>query len=341
MPASSSHRRLFDVELEPVSGSRFQPTGFPDIGPALFDRPVRENGAAVWRQALIVESAQSMANRLEDVGWDRPGEQPSPTLRGLPYVRVVAADDGRYLTSSRTEAHRIGSAFVKDSTLKGKSMVEVVKERLGLYDDTPLAPHNIATEVFRLDPLCLIHGVFLADKRWPGQPKIARAVTSFIEAIDVRPAISGGVKRDEVRHAIGEGQAGSAEGYGFVPFHRTEYTAARIVAFFSLDLAQIASYGLDEPADQLLEAIALWQIRSLLSSGLRLRTACDLAPVADAILDREGQELPGIAELDARVRQLVVDSRKSLGDAAPLEVVWAAPKKGKKKSEPDESESDS
>lgn len=340
MPVANAYRRLFDVELEPISGSRFQPTGFPDIGPALFDRPVRENGSIVWRQALIVESSQSMANRFEDAGWDRPSQQPSPTLQGLPYVRVVAAEGGRYLTSSRTEAHRIGSAFVKDSKLDGKPMFEVIKERLGLSDDTPLAPRDIAGELFKMDPLCLLHGVFLADSRWPGQPKIARALTSFIEAIDVRPAVSGGVKRDEVRHSIASGAAGSAEGYGFVPFHRTEYTAEKIVAFFSLDLAQIAAYGLEEPAGQLLEAIALWQIRSLLDSGLRLRTACDLAPVSDAILARDGQALPGIVELDARVRKLVADCRELLGDGAPLDVAWTAPKKGRK-NEPDQSESDS
>lgn len=340
MPGASRYRRLFDVALEPLSGSRFQPTGFPDIGPALFDLPVSENGTVTWKQALIVESAQSMANRFEEVGWDRPAEQPVATLKGLPYVRVLAADDGRYLTSSRTEAHRIASAFVKDSTLDGRPMKELIRERLGLRDDTPLAPRDIAGEIFKLDPLCLVHGVFLADKLWPGQPRIARALTSFIEATDVRPAISGGVKRDEVRHAIESGAAGSAEGYGFVPFHRTEYTAERITAFFSLDLAQIAAYGLDKCASELLEAVALWQIQSCLDSGLRLRTACDLAPTQDTILDRNGEELPPITELEERISKLMADCGPIFGDGLPLEVAWSPPKKAKK-GQTTEPESDS
>ena len=36
--------------------------------------------------------------------------------------------------------------------------------------------------VFDLDPLSLVHGVFFARKKWPSQPKIARAVTTFIDA---------------------------------------------------------------------------------------------------------------------------------------------------------------
>lgn len=62
-----SSRELFDVELMPAAGSRFQPTGFPDIGAAVFQRPSGESG---WVDCLLVESAQSMANRLEAVAWD-------------------------------------------------------------------------------------------------------------------------------------------------------------------------------------------------------------------------------------------------------------------------------
>lgn len=328
MVRTTSHRQLIDVELEPVAGSRFQPTGFPDLGPALFQRPVRSHAEVTWADALILESAQSMANRLEDAGWDRASQQPVPTLRGLPYVRVVAADDGRHITSSRTEAHRLASAFIKDSTLDGQDMKVVIRDRLALRHDTPLAPRDIARAVFALDPLCLVHGVFFAEsaKVWPGQPKIPRAVTGFIEALDVRPAQSGGVKRDDVRHQLGE-SGGTAEGYGFVPYHRTEYTAAEIIASFSIDLAQIASYGLEPPAGSLLESIARWEIRALLDSGLRLRTACDLAPVTREIVDRDGASLAPLEELDGEVRRLIGECRGLIGDGQPLEVVWSGGKK--------------
>ncbi|MGH9109332.1 MAG: type I-G CRISPR-associated RAMP protein Csb1/Cas7g, partial [Acidimicrobiales bacterium] len=266
------NRELLRVPMQPVAGSRFQPTGFPDIGAALFDRPIGEDG---WQRCLVLESAQSMANRLEAVAWDDGGDRPVPAFSGLPYVRVVDGQ-GSYLTSSRTEAHRLAAAFVKDATLEGIGMRDVIRERLGLRDDTPLSPRDIAAAVFALDPMCLVHGVFFAepDKVWPGQPKIPRAVTAFVEARDVREAISGGVKRDEVRHSTKD-TGGASEGYGSVPFHRTEYVAREIEAFFVLDLDQLASYGLVDPAAELLATAARWEIRSLLDRGFRPRTACD------------------------------------------------------------------
>lgn len=313
----TSARMLFDVPLEPVIGSRFQPTGFPDIGAATFARPTADGGAV---DCLLVESAQSMANRLEAVGWDPGGHAPVEALAGLPYVRVVADDDERFLTSSRLEAHRLASAFVKDSRLDGVDMVDVLKERLGLRDDTPIPASDVAAAVFALDPLSLIHGVFFADNRWPGQPKIARAVTAFVEAEHVMRADSGGVKRDHVRHGIGEG-GGTAEGYGSVPFHRTEWTASSITASFCLDRNQLLRYGLGDDASRLLEAIALWEIRTLLDSGLRLRTACDFVPIDADILDRSGATLPSADELTAQIATGVAANAAFLGE--PLVVRWA------------------
>ena len=286
-------RLLLDVALEPAIGSRFQPTGFPDLNHAEFTRP---NGS----RCLLVESAQSMANRLESAGWLPETQEPHPAFDGLPYVRVVAESDGRMLTSSRLEAHRLASAFVKDSKLAGTSMVDVIKQRLGLRDDTPLSQRDIAAAVFALDPLCLVHGVFFADKSWPGQPKISRALTAFIEAENVLPAHSGGVKRDAVRHALGDG-GGTAEGYGSVPFHRTEWTAEYITASFSLDRRQIAGYGLGDAASELLEAIALWEIREVLEDGLRLRTACDLGDVEFAFGPLDRLEREKLAVFDGEV----------------------------------------
>lgn len=323
------HRQLFEVELEPLGGSRFQPAGFPDIGAATFDRPVRDaDGQLTWVDALLVESTQSMANFLEATAWDPAEERPVRTFDGLPYVRVVAGDDGRYLTSSRTEAHRLASAFVKDAAIGGVGMREVIRERLGLRDDTPVPPREIAGAVFALDPFCLIHGVFFAEpaKVWPGQPKVARALSSFVEAVDVKPANSGGVKRDQVRHARSE-TGGSAEGYGSIPFHRTEWTAGRIVASFCLDRAQIACYGLGEEAGALLEAVARWEVASLLAGGFRPRTACDLVPVSSAVTDQAGESLPSPADLGAEIRRLIPACVDLLGDGQAIEAVWRDPER--------------
>ena len=327
----SRARILLDVPLRPVIGSRFQPTGFPDIGAAEFDRPVVDaNGVHQgWARALLVESAQSMANRLEATTWQAESNSPDPVLGGLPYLRVVGAD-GSYLTSSRTEAHRLASAFVKDSTLDGVGMIDEIKARLGLYDDTPISLSQIAAAVFQLDPLCLVHGVFFADSKWPGQPKIARSLTGFVEAVDVHRADSGGVKKDHVRHSLSEGSGGTSEGYGSVPFHRTEWTAAEIVASFAVDRRQIESYGLGPAATSLLESIARWEIRALLESGLRLRTACDLEPIDEHLVDRDGMDIASLDDLVRSIREGVAACRDMLGTGDPIEVVWNGGKKAKK-----------
>ena len=322
----SSKRLLIRADLQPVNGDRFQPTGFPDIGNATYERFQPDgSGDGDWVDCILVESAQSMANRLEATGWDDLAEAPVSVFDGLPYVRVVRKD-GEYVTSSRTEAHRLSSAFIKDANLGNVNMKEVIKQRLNLGDDRPLAPREIASAIFALDPLCLIHGVFFAEsaKVWPGQPKITRALTGAIDAIDVRRAESGGVKRDHVRHSIGD-TGGSAEGYGSIPFHRTEWTARQISATFSLDRVQLRSYGLSDAATELLDAIAQWEIRSLLDSPLRLRTACDLEVVDDL-----GSGLRSLNELETAIRAGVKACAGELGSGEPLEVTWEPAKKGPK-----------
>lgn len=313
-------RRLYDVPLEVVQGSRFQPTGFPDIGPAEFERPTA-NGSR--QSALLVESTQSMANRLEAQGWDVGRDQPVEALDGLPHVRVTADDDGRYLTSSRTEPHRLASAWIKNSVLDGKPMKDVIRERLDLRADTPLSAQGIATALMKLDPLCLVHGVFFAEDKdvWPGQPKVSRAITGFVEAADVSSVTSGGVKRDHVQHRNTPGR-GAKEGYGSVPFHRVEYTAASITAYFAIDLQQLRGYGLGDTATTLLDTVAQWEIASLLENGLRLRTACDLMPRENEVRGRAGELLPPAEELANQVRQLIDQCGDLLGDGAPIDVQW-------------------
>ncbi|MDE0267693.1 MAG: type I-U CRISPR-associated RAMP protein Csb1/Cas7u [Acidimicrobiaceae bacterium] len=323
-----SKREMYTIELKAVPSERFQPTGFPDLGAAKFEKPVGTEGK--WVDAILVESVQSMANRFEAVGWNEANREPVSTLSGLPWVKVVADDGDRYLTSSRTEAHRLASAFIKDSkTVAGEDMLTKIKELLDLTDDTPLDMNHYARTIFALDPLCLIHGVFFADGKWPGQPKTPRALTGFIEATDVREVYSGGVKRDDVRHSISEGARGAAEGYGSVPYPRSEYTARSIALYVSIDVKQIETYGLSPEATQLLLAIARWEVRSLLENGLRLRTACEFEP-----LNETGTiGLADTETLASEIRGLIDGGLPELADSdePPLIVRWVS-KKNKKKS---------
>lgn len=286
-------RTVIRATLIPIAGSLIQPTGFPDLGPAEFgDRQ------------LLVESAQSMANWLEGTTWDIARQEQAAELGPVPYVRVVNPD-GEFLTSSRLEAHRLASAYIMDGTVGGVGGREWLAGQLGLVKGKPLDYRAVARTCFRLDPVSLVHGVFFAQQKWPWQPKISRAVTSFIEASDVKPAVSGGVKRDSV---INEAEKGStARGYGSVPHHRVEYTAGVITAYFTVDHAQFQSYGLPEPGTALLEALADFEIATLLDRGLRLRTRCDLV-----VKDIEGTK-PDAAEAAQRIAKFAADCADALG----------------------------
>jgi CRISPR-associated protein Csb1 len=308
---NTPHRTVLTVRLQPLVGSRFQPTGFPDLGAAEF--------GPAGKRVLLVESAQSMANRLEATTWDDARGDQVEALAGLPYVRIVDGD-GEFLSASRLEAHRLASAYIMDGTVEGKAGRTWLAEALGLADGRPLDHRAVARACFRLDPVTLVHGVFFAQKAWPWQPKIARAVTSFIEAEAISPAVSGGVKRDGVTNVVAEGR-GTAEGYGTVPHHRVEYTAGQITGYFAIDHDQLRSYGLSEPATALLEALIDFEIGTLLDGGLRLRTACDLV-----VTDVDGQR-PDTAEAAARIGKLVGECADQLGPVT--EVRWTGRKAAK------------
>jgi CRISPR-associated protein Csb1 len=252
-----------------------------------------------------------MANWLEATTWDAARASQAAELRPLPYVRVVSPD-GEFLTSSRIEAHRLAAAYIMDGTIDGVEGRDWLCGQLGLVRGRPLDYRAVARACFRLDPVSLVHGVFFAQQKWPWQPRIARAVTSFIEASGVKPAVSGGVKRDSVRNEAEPGA--TSRGYGSVPHHRVEYTADTITAFFTVDHAQFRSYGLSEPATALLEALADFEIGTVLDRGLRLRTRCDLA-VREVRGDR-----PDAAEAVQRIVKSAAGCAGELGPATT--VTW-------------------
>lgn len=321
MTATTSNRLLFDVDLAPVQGSRFAPTGFADLGPALFQRPVDPDG---WVDCLLVESAQSMANRLEGTLWDSGTSRPVDAITELPFVRVVDPE-GNHLTSSREEAHRLASVYVRAGHRDGETGSQLIAKRLGLSDTDPHDYHRLAKAVFKLDPLALVHGVFFSGKgakEFPGQPKFTRLVTGFVEASDVRRAESGGVKQDHVNHTQKASGGDSSEGFGSIPFARTEWTARSITASFNVDLAQLRSYGLPEAAEGLLSAITRLEISTLLSSPLRLRTNCDLEVLGDTITARSGKALGSPSDISDEVRSLAATCRDKGLFGEVIELTW-------------------
>lgn len=70
-------RLLLEADLSPVVGRRFQPTGFADLGAAEYSLP---DGTPM----LLVESAQSVANRLEKTCLDGDGPEIDPAFGWSP-----------------------------------------------------------------------------------------------------------------------------------------------------------------------------------------------------------------------------------------------------------------
>jgi CRISPR-associated protein Csb1 len=304
-------RLLIEAELKPLQGRRFQSTGFADLGPARYQLPDRT-------EMLLVESAQSVANRLETVCWDVGRNNLIEPLHGLPYVKVLVKNgDGApaMLTNSLLEAHRLNSPYILEG--KDKTVLEMLKKELKTGEDGAVDLSHLAKVLLRHDSNALLHGVFLAKKELAGgRLRLPRILSGFIEASNVQVVESGGVKNDRVKP-----DGDTKKGFGNVPFHRTEFTAEPITAFFNLDLAQMRGYGLTDSACDLLTSLALYKIRRFLTVGLRLRTACDLEPLGEPLVKRpKGFEIPGESRLEEMVRSAIQTCRseKLLGDVTTV-----------------------
>lgn len=316
-----SQRILMEADLTPIQGDRFQPTGFPDIGPATYQLP---DGT----RKLLVESAQSTANCLEAVIVG-PDSDLIPELKGLSYVkaRLSGATDAQ--TNSLIEAHRINSPYI----ITDDSFKEAFQKEADYYKGKPIDWRKIAKTIFKYDVNSLLHGLFLANLE-DGRVKIPRALSGFIEASDVREVVSGGVKNNAIDPS---GTIRAAEYdkdvYGNVPYQRVEFTAGLIRAYFNMDIGLIKSYEIGEHATELLIALGLYKIRKFFHDGLRLRTACDLqVKNGDVrITEPEGVSLPAMDELLAIVQDKIKACRPLFADPPVMEINTITVKKTDKK----------
>jgi CRISPR-associated protein Csb1 len=277
-------RLLIEAELEPVQGTRFQPTGFPNLGHAVYDGP---NGHG---KMILVESAQSMANRLETVCWDEQADDWVKPLRGLPVVKVLD-ESGAPLTNSVLEAHRLNSPYILEG--KDRRVLDMLKSRLAAMAEGRVNLRELARVLFEFDVNALLHGVFLAKSDLAGgRLRLPRVLSAFIEAEGAQVAASGGVKNDSVNPS-----GDTSKGFGNVPFARDEWSAAKITAYFNLDLRQIRAFGFVDAAERMLIALALFKIMKFLAEGLRLRTACDLDMNSVRVARPSGFVLPELGDL--------------------------------------------
>ncbi|MGZ5028184.1 MAG: type I-G CRISPR-associated RAMP protein Csb1/Cas7g [Methylobacter sp.] len=321
-------RLLIEADLQPLQGARFQPTGFPDLGAAVYDGP---NG----NRLLLVESTQSLANRLEVVCWDAPNDDWIAQLKGLPLVKVID-NQGKSLTNTVLEAHRLNSPYILEG--KDKSVFDILKKELADMNEGPVDIRKLASVVLKYDTNALLHGIFLAKSELAGgRLRLPRVVSAFIEAEDVKLAQSGGVKNDHVNPS-----GDTAKGFGNVPYSRDDYTAPKITAYFNIDLAQIRGFGLGQAVEQLLTALALYKIRRFLDEGLRLRTACDLEVRELKVTRPNGWTLPERIQLEQALPGLInaVAAEHRFAEPRVTTVKWekGAEKKAKPNTGADSSE---
>lgn len=280
-PLDTASRLLVQATLSVAlgTGGRFQPTGFPDLGPALykgFQQTTSNNESSddtspkrdreekiVSVDMLLVESVQSIANRLEEVCLQ--GEDYNTDCQGIPYVRVQDGHNSNsFLTSSVREPHRLASPYVLDAKRSdGKTMKQWLSEpeQFSVNKARPVRTWTLAQRLFGIDPGCVLHGVFLEEL--DGRLRLPRLVSGYIEACSPNQANSGGVYRGEVTAKDN------------IPYSRQEFTSTAISASFIFHTATLNGYGLQENQRRFLQLWALYKIDRFLNSYLRLRTACE------------------------------------------------------------------
>jgi len=307
-------RLLIEAKLQPIAGTRFQPTGFPDLGAATYN-------SATNVPMLLVESAQSMANRLEEVCWDHANNDLDEPLRGLPFVRSTLPDGAN--TNSILEAHRLNSPYIVNS-----AEFSQIETKIGFKKNQPFYPvDTLAKALLHYDPCSLIHGIFL--EKVGGVVRLPRLLTGFIEASEAKLASSGGVKVDRVQpETTGKNTPyGKADdGYGNVPYARDNEFTGNITAYFIVDLAQLRGFGFSDDEFEMLVSLALWKMRRLLETGLRLRTACDLELVDGLTVTRPHNSnwtIPSTEELSSNLKRLIPSLKSNFGPS-PLEVTYSA-----------------
>jgi len=312
-----SNRLLIEADLTPVQGNRFQPTGFADLGAATYQVA---DGTAM----LLVESAQSVANRLEAVIIGHDSEI-IPELNGLSYIQVQMEGASETKTNSLIEAHRINSPFI----ISDKTFQDAFKADADYAKGKPLNWQKIAATIFKYDVNSLLHGAFMANLE-DGRVKLSRAISGFIEAEGVREVVSGGVKNNPI-DPTGKLRAKEYDKdvYSNVPYTRTEYTAEKITAYFNMDLGLLRSYDLSDDAFQLLVGLGLLKVQRFLSGGLRLRTACDLKLMKKIMVkEPEGFEIPNDAELLKMIQNKIIATKSMFADPPVTKIQTAVVIKG-------------
>lgn len=265
---TAPRRWYLEARLKVAEGfdERFQPTGFPNLGPALY-KAVNNGGATDY---LLVESAQSLANWMEAICLDPQNPcRYNADCAGIPYalVREKLNQENKDLTSSLTEPHRLASDIVLDAKSNSQTFSKLLTDLLQVDKQRPVYLPRIAKRLFYVDPACLLHGVFL--EKLDGRIRFPRLLSATITAKEPEPVNAGGVMRGYVT-AVGSEAS--------IPYSTQHFASRDIKLQLTFHTDTLKGWGLDQPAENFLAAFALHKVAKLLNSFPRLRTACVLDP---------------------------------------------------------------
>ncbi len=282
-------RVVITASLELANGRFLQPTGFPDIGACIY----RDKEGRRW---CLVESEQSMANRLEAVCMKPPGVWVDE-LRGLPVIAVYD-QGGDLLATNLTEPHRIASSYVLEGRMNGnKCLRTILEQRLGLRNGGASWALDRRPElerlIFGLDPAALLHGFQFVQWEFVGLRQ-TRLLHGRLEAelADEPEVHYGMVKWDAIEpESTREKRANKGQSIAA----KSRIVPKEIVATFEIDMLGLKNLALDhdkgtnETKQRFLLALALWKIGAFLanrpsfdprsrqtSPSLRLRADCYL-----------------------------------------------------------------
>ena len=294
-------RVLISAELHLANGTFFQPTGFPDIGACIYT-----DGKG--KRCCLVESEQSMANRLEAVCMKAPGVWREPLAGLLPVIRVKDKAN-RLLATNLTEPHRISSSYVLEGAIKsndsaGQTSENTLEKRFekhfGIDGKTwPLDGREKVTQaVFALDPGAILHGFQFMQWEAVGL-RASRLLHARLEATlseEGEEVHYGLVKIDGIES---ESSSGKKNNKGQSLSIKVRYVPESIQATFEIDVLALRERSLvadssgvctNQESQRFLLAFALWKIHRFLTNGpafdartgdtagsLRLRSDCSLA----------------------------------------------------------------
>jgi len=297
---NAPRRWYMAVRLKVAEGfdGRFQPTGFPNLGPALYK--ALSNGTPT--DYLLVESAQSLANWMEAMCLDP--QHPcryNNDCTGIPYVvvRETVNNQPRDLTSSLTEPHRLASDMILDAENNGSKFSNTLTTLLEVDRNRPVYLPRIAKRLFYIDPACLLHGVFL--EKLDGRIRFPRLLSATITAKEPQTVNSGGVMRGYVT-AVGSEAS--------IPYSTQHFASSDINLQLIFHTDTLKTWGLDKEEENFLAAFALYKVNKLLASFPRLRTACVLDPDEIPRVDDDLRKAINAAFTQSR-RQAVFDSDSS------------------------------